>query len=94
MSSIPNRGAKAPLKQVFLKPGTPLANIYAIQASFPVSFIYTENILGLQDSFAGVPGKTLALSYLALPTWLFFVTLSRFKGAGIYRTIHKSQQKR
>lgn len=57
---------------VVLKPGTPLANIYAIQAPFSVSFNYIENLLGFQDSFAGVLGKTLALSYAALSTGILF----------------------
>lgn len=47
---------------IVFKPGTLLDNIYAIQASFLVSFIYayTGHQLGLQKSFAGGPRKDLS----------------------------------
>lgn len=61
MLSICNCGtAEAPLLTCSSKTRPLLANIYALQASFLVSFTYVENLCGLQDRLAGAPEKTLA----------------------------------
>lgn len=69
-------------KHAVLTQSPPLAKIYAAQAPFPVSFTYNDNLPGLQDSFAGAPGKIWALKYPASPSGYCVWCFAESKGLG------------